>query len=133
MSLGLDTNVLVRYLVQDDDTQHAVASDVVHSRCTQDSPCHVSVVVLCELCWVLERCYDVDRKGIAQVIEELLDVAQLLVADRVAVREALANYRAGNADFPDHLIAWLNREAGAEKTVTFDKRAGKQPLFEYLG
>lgn len=133
MSLGLDTNVLVRYLVQDDDRQHAIASEVMHTRCTQDSPCHVSVVVVCELCWVLERCYDVDRDGIAQVIKQLLDVAQLVVADRVAVREALAHYRAGNADFPDHLIAHLNHEAGADTTVTFDKRAGKQPLFEYLG
>lgn len=133
MSIGLDTNVLVRYLVQDDERQHALASEVMHQRCTPDAPCQVSVVVLCELCWVLERCYDVDRDGIAEVIEQLLDVAQLVVADRVAVREALANFRAGNADFPDHLIAWLNREAGADVTVTFDRRAGKQPHFELLG
>lgn len=132
---GLDTNVLVRFLVdaRGDPVQHQQATIYLQAHCTPDSPCYISVVALCELAWVLERSYGLNSAAIADEIEALLDVRQLLVADREVVRRALTDYRASNADFPDHLLAWLGHIKGCDATATFDKKAGKQPLFEYIG
>jgi predicted nucleic-acid-binding protein len=132
---GLGTNVLVRFLVdaEGDPKQHQQAAAYMQKYCTPDDPCYVSVVTLCELAWVLQRSYDLDREAIANEIEMLLDVHQLTVADREVVRRALADYRAGNADFPDHLIAWLGHVESCDATATFDRKAGEQALFEYIG
>lgn len=132
---GLDTNVLVRFLVdaEGDPEQHGIAADFIQTHCTVDSPCAVSTVALCELAWVLQRVYKVSRGDIADQITALLDAQQLHVPDRELVRRALADYRQSGADFPDHVIAWYGKAAGAEETATFDKKAGKAPLFRYIG
>ncbi|WP_168203186.1 PIN domain-containing protein [Marinobacter fonticola] len=128
---GLDTNVLVRFLVdaEGDPEQHEIAADFIQTHCTVDDPCYVSSVVLCELSWALQRAYKVPRVGIAEQIADLLDAQQWVVADRELARRAVADFRESNADFPDCLIAWLGKAAGAEETATFDKKAGKQPFF----
>lgn len=132
---GLDTSVLVRFLVdaEGDPMQHEIAARYLQTHCTADAPCHISGATLCELAWVLQRSYGVSRTGIADHVSALLDVQQLTVAERDVVRKALVDYRKGNADFSDHLKAWQNKVAGCEGTATFDKNAGKQPLFEYIG
>ncbi len=132
---GLDTNVLVRFLVdaEGDPEQHAIAADFIQTHCTIDDPCFVSTITLCELAWVLDRSYGLNREQITDEIGALLGVKQLVMADRELARRALADYRAGNADYPDHLIGWLGKSEGADYTVTFDKKAGKQPLFRYIG
>jgi predicted nucleic-acid-binding protein len=126
--------MLVRFLVdaESDPAQHRQAVTYMEEHCTAEDPCYVSVVVLCELAWVLERSYGLDCGAIADQIEALLDVRQLIVADREVVRRALSDYRAGNADFPDHLLAWLGHVEGCDATATFDKKAAKQPLLEYI-
>ncbi len=129
---GLDTNVLVRYLVQDDPKQAAKASRFIETQCTEESPCYIGHIVLCELAWVLESNYQQTREGIAVIIEQLLQVGQLEVATPEVVWRALNDYRTSNADFPDHLLARVNESAGCNKTVTFDKKASKQPAFEML-
>ncbi|POP52598.1 PIN domain-containing protein [Zhongshania marina] len=129
---GLDTNVLVRYLVQDDPGQAAKAAEFIESHCTNDSPCLVGHITLCELAWVLESSYQLKRSAIAEVIEQLLQVGQLEVFEPEVVLQALNDYKVSNADFPDHLLARVNQEAGCEVTVTFDRKAAKQPGFELL-
>lgn len=132
---ALDTNVLIRFLVdaEGDPEQHGIASDFIETHCTAESPCIVSTIALCELAWVLQRAYRVPRAEIADQIAALLDAQQLVVADRELVRRALVDYRESNADFPDHLIAWFGKAAGADETATFDKKAGKAPHFRYIG
>jgi len=132
---ALDTNVLVRFLVdaEGDPEQHCIAAGFIETHCTAESPCAVSTMALCELAWVLQRAYKVPRADIADQIAALLDAQQLVVADRELVRRALVDYRQSGADFPDHVIAWLGRAAGADVTATFDKKAGKAPLFQYIG
>ena len=132
---GLDTNVLVRFLVdaEGDPEQHAIAADYIQSHCSVEEPCYVSGIVLCELAWVLQRAYKIPKIEIADQIAALLEAQQLVVADRDLSRRALAYFRESSADFPDHLIAWLGHAAGADETATFDKKAGKQPLFHYIG
>lgn len=129
---GLDTNVLVRYLVQDDPKQAKVASNFIETHCSTESPCFIGHVTLCELAWVLESNYDQGRPAIAAIIEQLLQVGQLEVGEPDIVWRALDDYKASNADFPDHLMARINQSAGCEHTVTFDKRASKQPGFALL-
>ncbi len=129
---GLDTNVLVRYLVQDDVRQAAQASEFIETCCTEESPCFIGQIVLCELVWVLESNYQQNRMEITSIIEQLLQVGQLEVMDSEIVWRALSDYRNSNVDFPDHLLARVNESNGCEHTVTFDKRAAKQSGFELL-
>ena len=129
---GLDTNVLVRYLVQDDPRQAAVASRFIETQCSVDSPCFIGQIVLCELAWVLESNYGQSRTEIATIIEQLLQVGQLDVMEPDVAWRALEDYKKSNADFPDHLMARINESQGCESTLTFDKKASKQPLFQIL-
>ena len=129
---GLDTNVLVRYLVQDDVKQSALASSFVEIQCTEESPCYIGHIVLCELAWVLEASYGQERQKIANILEQLLQVGQLEVAMPETVWRALKDYRESNADFPDHLIARVNESVGCDYTFTFDRKASKQPGFKPL-
>ncbi|MCH9690567.1 MAG: type II toxin-antitoxin system VapC family toxin [Gammaproteobacteria bacterium] len=129
---GLDTNVLIRYLVQDNLKQSAQATCFIEEQCTDESPCFIGHITLCEMAWVLDSCYGEGRKKIAAVIEKLLQVNQLEVLDPAVVWQAVNDYMKSNADFSDHLLARVNESQGCEVTVTFDKKAGKQPGFEAL-
>ena len=129
---GLDTNVLVRYLVQDDPRQAAVATRFIETQCSDESPCFIGQIVLCELAWVLESNYGQSRAEISAVIEQLLQVGQLEVMEPDVAWRALDDYKKSNADFPDHLMARINESQGCEVTLTFDKKASKQPSFHLL-
>ena len=121
--IALDTNVLVRYIVRDDATQASKAAKLIESRCTAESPGVVDVVVLCELVWVLETAYGYGRSVVAQVVRQLLGVAELAVTSSDQAWAALRAYESGRGDFANHLIALRNHEAGCKTTFTFDKQA----------
>ncbi len=123
--IGLDTNVLVRYLVEDHPGQAAKAAILLETHCTEDEPGFVNRIVLCELVWVLESSYGYGRPTIAATIENLLRTAELEIDATEATWLALAAYRAGNADFSDALVGRLNRSVGCTGTATFDKGAAK--------
>lgn len=127
---GLDTNVLLRLLLRDDEAQARKARAVV-DRCVQDGETlHVSIPVLCELVWVLAgRTAKLGREQIAATVERLLDTDGFELASRDAVRETLSDFRAGDADFVDYLIGRLDRRAGCRDTVTFDSRLAKDDGF----
>jgi len=125
---GIDTNVLIRYLIQDEPEQARRASRFIATACSSDDPGFINRVVLCELVWVLESAYGYPRDRMAQLIESLLRTAQLKVEDHDIAWAALHEYQAG-ADFADALIAAVNQRAGCEDTVTFDRKAGRRPGF----
>ena len=129
---GLDTNVLVRYLTQDDPKQSLIATDLMEQSLSPDCPGYVNQVVLCELLWVLEDCYGQKREQLLAVLEQLLKVAEIHIEDSDIVKLALADFRRGKADFSDHLIARGNQARGCETTLTFDKKAGQAPGFTPL-
>ena len=129
---GLDTNVLVRYLVRDDPGQTAKATRFIEAECTSESPGHISRIVLCELVWVLIGGYGYDKKDVLNVLEHLLAVTQLHVETPQAVKPAVAAYASGSADFADYLIVQTNRADGCARTVSFDKRAAKAGAFSLL-
>jgi predicted nucleic-acid-binding protein len=114
---GLDTNVLVRYIVRDDAAQAARAARELE----RDERFLISSIVLCELVWVLEAGYDFPRAEIAATLEKILATAQFDVEDKDMALAALDDFLASGADFSDCLIGRRNRAAGAVQTVTFDR------------
>ena len=130
--IGLDTNVLLRYITQDDPIQSKIATDYISLYCTEETPGYICHIVLCELSWVLESNYQQKKETIISLIEELLQVNQLEIFESETVWRALNDFKTSNADFADHLIANSNKANGCSKTITFDKKAGKQPLFKML-
>jgi len=130
--IGLDTNILVRYLVQDDPRQSVAATKFIEQNCSEENPGFVCHVVLCELSWVLESNYRQSKATIASVIEELLQIRQLQLMEPDAVWRALGDFKFSGVDFSDHLIARANAINGCGVTVTFDKQAGKQSCFQLL-
>ena len=129
--IGIDTNVLVRYLVQDDPEQAARATRFIVHGCSSDEPCLINRVVLCELVWVLEGAYRYGRGKVSEALEGILRTAQLKVEDHQEAWTALRQYRAGS-DFADALIAVVNQREGCEHTVTFDRKAARLAGFVAL-
>lgn len=121
--IGLDTNVVVRFLVQDDEVQSPIATRFI-SRLSRERPGFVSAVVLAEITWVLSRAYKASREDIAKAVEGLLRSAELIVENTDAAYRALGVYQASkSAEFADALIAQTASLAGAVETVTFDQTA----------
>lgn len=129
---ALDTNVLVRYLVQDDAVQAHAASAYIAKYCTRSQPAFINRIVLCELVWVLESAYGYEKRQIGEVIEKMLQTSQFVVEDLEAAWLALEAYNTTNADFADALIGKINKAAGCSATATFDKKAGKLSEFELI-
>ena len=125
--IGLDTNVLVRYLTQDDPDQAATANRVILEQCTPETPCRVSLIVLCELVWVLRSAYGHERATIATTLEGILTAAELEVEQEDVAWQAWRTYRDGSAEFADYCILFANREAGCNLTFTFDRKLREHP------
>lgn len=123
--IGLDTNVLVRYLAQDEPKQAALATRLVESL-TTDEPGFVSHVVLAEGVWVLESCYAADPARIAHVIDTVLRTSGIVVERAESVWRALRQFKQHQGDFANTLIAVSARDAGCRATYTFDKGAAKR-------
>ena len=121
--IGIDTNVLVRYITQDDPAQAALARRFVEKTISPERPGHVSLVVLAELVWVLRTRYGASRGEIVDAVEELLADPRLCVQEADAVWRAVDEYELESVDFADALIAAIDREQGCTHTVTFDKAA----------
>lgn len=123
--IGLDSNVLIRYLAQDEPAQSARATRLIERELGERSPGYVSLVVLVEVCWVLKRLYGATPAEIRSTVRDLLDARQLVVAQRAAVGAALVRVAVGAGDFSDALIAECSLEGGCERCVTFDRSAAK--------
>ena len=122
--IGLDTNIIVRYIMQDDAAQATLAGTLIDTL-TADAPGFVSTVTLVEVTWVLNRSYGLSRGDIAEVIDGLLLSRQLAFQDRAEALQALTAYRSSKADYADCLIERLGHAAGCTATYTFDKAAGQ--------
>lgn len=122
--IGLDTNVLVRYIAQDDPKQSPKATRLIESL-TVEEPGYLSVVSVVELVWVLTGCYASTKAELCQVLETLLRAKGIVVAHADIVWKALRLFREGNADFADCLIERFANEAGCSYTTTFDRDAAK--------
>ena len=122
--IGLDTNVLVRYVTQDDPVQSAKASELIESLTTA-SPGFVSMVSIVELVWVLQSCYQSAKSDVVTVLETLLRTRELTVEHGEIIWQALRKFVANKADFADCLIERCAHAAGCKYTATFDLNAIK--------
>ena len=129
---GLDTNVMVRYLVGDDPSQYEQARALIEDELTPDDPGLVHPVALCELVWVLRQVYRVPKPGVVEALRLILAVRTLRVLDEPAVRAALALYVAHAADFADALLS-VHYQAEGSGLATFDRDASRLPLARRLG
>lgn len=125
--IGLDTNVLVRYLTQDEPRQSAAASQLIENHCSPSTPGHISQIVLCELIWVLGRAYGYEKPQLIHLLEQLLITAELDIEGEELAWKALTVWRDGPADFSDYLLTLSNHAAGCERTYSFDSRLARHP------
>lgn len=121
MMKGLDTNVLVRYLVTDDKKQAEKAGAYIRRTVASGESCFINNIVLCELVWVLESAYDYDKESIADVLERILVTKQFELERKDITRQAVHDYREGRGDLADYLIGRINQALGCDATVTFDR------------
>lgn len=122
--IGLDTNVIVRYVVQDDPTQATAAARVIDSLSDED-PGFVSLVAIAELAWVLDASYCFKKENIERVLQMLLESRELIVEKAETVAKALHRFKLGGANFADFLIERSGNAAGCQHTFTFDQKAAK--------
>ncbi len=120
--IGLDTNVIVRYLTHDDPAQTAAAVKLLDSL-SPDEPGFLSLVVIVELVWVLESFYRAKKNEVTQVLETLLSNDRLVVERSEIVWLALRKFTGGRADFADCLIERSGHAAECQYTATFDRKA----------
>ncbi len=123
---GLDTNVLLRYLVADDPAQHHAAARLIEERCTAEQPGAVHPVALCEMVWALRQVYKVPKPEIVEVLRTLLNIRTIEVLERKRVHRAVALYAETRADFADCFLHVSYMAAGS-RLATFDQQASKLP------
>ena len=131
--IGLDTNLLVRYVVQDDPDQALTATRLIEESCTADEPAYISAVVLAELAWVLRGPYVYNRFQVAAVLRQILRTVEFVVEEPTVAWAALGEFESGSADFADCWIGHTNRARGCECTYTFDLKASRGTHFELVG
>ncbi len=121
--IGLDTNVLVRYLTQDDQEQANKANKLIEQQLSAHKPGYITLITLVEIVWVLESCYGQSKNEILNILHALLTTKQLLIEQADIVYLALKRFANGHADFSDALIAILSENNGCRIVFTFDKKA----------
>jgi predicted nucleic-acid-binding protein len=129
---GLDTNVLVRYLTQDDPGQAALATAEVERVAAEGEKLLIQPLVLCELVWVLETAYGFGKMELLGILDQIVRTKQFEIVDKDIVWLALAEYRDGKGDFSDYYLGRANDREGAEITFTFDKSLRSNPRFNLL-
>lgn len=130
--IGLDTNVVIRYLTQDDVKQSAAATRFMEKTLSSQEPGFISLIVLVEIVWVLNSSYSIGRAQIVAIVESLLTTDQLRVEAAELVWRAMRRYGESKADFSDALIAECSLATGCRKTVTFDRAAASLAGMELL-
>jgi predicted nucleic-acid-binding protein len=128
--IGLDTNILVRYLAQDHPIQSAKATEIIERRLTEENPGFVSAVAMVETVWVLDRAYGLGSDEIAVAIERMLQIDVLVVENEREVFTAMIALKQRKGSFADAIILVLGARAGCPYTLTFDRKASRLSGFK---
>jgi predicted nucleic-acid-binding protein len=123
--IGIDTNVLVRYLVRDDQSQYDRARRLIQREVESGEPVLVSLLVMLEMEWVLRSRYALAKADIVATFSSLLETAELAFEDESSLEMAIYSWKDSVAEFADCLIAARNRRLGCRATATFDRKALK--------
>ncbi len=130
--IGLDTNILVRYLTQDDEVQTKRANQAITEAVGAGETCFLSTPVICELVWVLGSSYRYPREVIVTALRAILDTEQFVFENKDILVQAVSEYALGPGDFMDYVIGRIARAAGSSHTLTFDQDLSDSRLFAVL-
>ena len=130
--IGLDTNILVRYITQDNPEQSRIANAEIEKVLAAGEMFFIADIVMCELIWVLETAYEYDRREILPILDSILRTKQFQFENKDLLWKSLADYRNKKGDFADHLIGQAGHKAGCRETLTFDEGLRNNPLFRVL-
>jgi predicted nucleic-acid-binding protein len=130
--IGIDTNLLVRLIVNDDERQSLAVERFIRQHSSTEDPCYISSIVLVETVWVLESAYGFDRNSVADALDRLLEVEQFDFDSPDEVAAAVDDFRYRGVEFADCLLGRTNLFAGCEHTITFDRKAAKLLGFKLL-
>lgn len=128
--IGIDTNILVRYLTQDDLEQAQIVEEIFDAYFASQNSIFINNIVLCELVWVLERGYKYKRETICNVLKQIFSTEEFAFENHKILWLALDQYTQDELDFSDALIGLINKENGCIKTITFDQNAVKADNFK---
>ena len=128
--IGLDTNILVRFLVRDDEAQHAAVVAALRRGAEAGETFFVGDVVLAEVCWVLSSRYHCGREELAAVVRQLTEAEELVFESTERVVRALRAYQHGKGGFADYLIESRAQDAGCSRVLTFDRALLAEAGFE---
>jgi predicted nucleic-acid-binding protein len=126
---GLDTNVLVRYLTQDERRQSKVAEKEIEKAISRGEKLMIQPLVICELVWVLESAYNYGKPEIIAVLDQIMRTAQFEIIDKDTIWRALNDFYESKGDFADYYIGRANERSGATITLTFDKLLKDREMF----
>lgn len=129
--IAIDTNVLLRLLLRDDEAHYDRAAALMKTH-TGKATAVVCAVTLAEVIWVLSKLKKVPKPALIRTMKNLLSREQLHIPDAEALHLAIQRYRTGSADLPDYFIAELNAKEGGTPTYTFDEKAARSDLFELV-
>jgi predicted nucleic-acid-binding protein len=130
--IGLDTNVILRYLLQDDPTQTRQVNQIFESQLSESKPGFINLATVLEVVWVLRSLLKQTPAQIATQIESLLTSDSLEVQNEQQVFEAAFALKRDTGEFEDALIGALNSWSGCSHTLTFDRGAAKLPYFKEI-
>ncbi|KAA3613037.1 MAG: PIN domain-containing protein [Calditrichaeota bacterium] len=132
MVYGIDTNILVRFIVADHPQQSKQAYTFITKNCTKENPGFISHIVLCELVWVLQRSYNFPKKSIIETLKLILISEEFNIQYSQIIFEAIREYEIYSGDFADYLIGQIGKINSSATTITFDKKASQSKNFRLL-
>lgn len=132
--IGIDTNILVRYLTNDDVEQSSKVLNLLNRYSGDESSIYINDIVLCEVVWVLESGYEYPKEQIIHALKLILQTAEFVFSSHDIIVKALYEYEqfSSGADFSDILISFQNKNDGCLRTYSFDKKAIKANYFEQI-
>jgi len=130
--IGVDTNVLVRYLTQDDAAQSRRVNAFIAEATRTGTRLHINDIVLCELVWVLRAAYRFSKPTIVDALEKVISTTIFSFDDRELLRAAVADFIDGSADLSDYIIGHRNARSGCEHTATLDRQLRGHSSFAVL-
>ena len=130
--IGLDTNILIRYLTQDDPVQSPKAISLIEDELTEEAPGFVSIVTLAETVWVLTRTFGLSDEEVVADLRLMLSADALVLEHEREVFTAMTVLQQKQGKFADALVAALSLKAGCSHTLTFDRKASRLLGFQLL-
>ena len=130
--IGLDTNVLIRHIMQDDPLQSPKATRIIERQLSKEDPGFISLATILETAWVLESSFRLSPHELAAAIERMLQIETLTIQNEHEVSAAVKVLKINQGAFDDALIGALGSWANCTHTLTFDKKASRLPGFELI-